>query len=696
MANVEAPVQDLGQNPFIYGYGARPIQQPKADTSGEIMGKTIGSALGEGGKLLEAGSKMAFNTESQAIKENMHAQYDPIQDNFISRLTRVDDVLKRSGDPDNLINNYSGTYPEDIKKLPGTVDQLISLRDNGHVSETYIDMQKDSIAKNLRAKYGSGMRDVIDGEFSRMTREDPANKVVAQLTQDINTYAAQAKSQRDKVSNQVLHAVTQGIVPYSAYQQVLANPNAAPEIMSKIYAHAKAHLDLQDDDLRLRNEAANRTLNKDRMTDRNGTALDKLVGITASNLEIDVPGMSHAHINDVLNNIDKYDDATKIKIAQVFRQAGLNFATQARNYGQRPINPDDPNSPTRASFDPNYDKTIESKRKYFEDMADLILKDKVGLAYSSSQFLQATMSTAGVEAVKNIPGMAAFAELAKLAPNSPQLNKFLQGLLTDPQVQSDMHAYTTSSFATAVTQPNVTSSGVPFTMGNALDDAARKNIEGPAASAIISGVKQVLNDPSAPIELRQNAATFLYGDPNAISKVNTSVVQDGQVGGGKSTLLAATVNAQTTQAVKKLGNPEYTQKYIEFAKKSTWLTLAPEIEQLSKMASNPQMQIGYDSDHNQFFVNPNLTPEQRRAGIRVPQEMKSVQDSVTKINLALRSLIDVSSKLTHESVPDFLAQFFVESGMDPELIRNTIGGQFINALINANKKPEPRVQEIAD
>lgn len=694
MANFDPQSQEQGDNPFIYGYGARPIQQPKSDTSGEILGKAIGKGLDEAGNLVKGASHLGLAVQTADATSGMRQEYDAGTNAFINRLSQVDDVLKRSKDPEGLINNY-GQYPADLKKLPGMVDQLVALRDNGHVSEAYLDMQRDDIAKRYRAKY-PGMRGVIDQEFTRMTREDPANKVIAQLTQDINATAAAAKAQRDKVGNMILSSVGKGIVPFSAYQQYQNNPGAAPEIMGKIYSHAKAHLDLEDSELRTRVELQNRTLSKDKMTDRNGSDLDKLVGINASNLEMDIPGMSHAHIADVMNHIQDLDDATRIKVAQVFRMAGANFATQARNMGNKPIDPNDPNSPTRASFDTNFDKTVESKRKYFDDLAKLIMEDKVGLAYSQAQWMQATMSAKGAEAIKNIPGLAANAELAKIAPNSQYANQFFQKLVTDQQVSESMHGYVTGAGFTAVTQPELKTRGMPFTMGNALDDAGRKDIEGPPINAIISGAKWVLTNKESTPELRRNAAMFLYGDPEAITKVNTSNVEGNQVTPGKSTLLATTVNAETTNAVKRLGDPARTQEYIDYAKKSTWLTIHPEIEQLSKIAANPQFKIGFDTDHNQFSVVPNLTTEQRRAGIRAPDGMKAVQDSVTKINLALRSMIDVSTKLTHESPQDFLAQFFIESGMDPQQVKDTIGGQFIEALINATKKPEPQVQPIRD
>ena len=694
MANFDPQSQEQGDNPFIYGYGARPIQQPKSDTSGEILGKAIGKGLDEAGNLVKGASHLGLAVQTADATSGMRQEYDAGTNAFINRLSQVDDVLKRSKDPEGLINNY-GQYPADLKKLPGMVDQLVALRDNGHVSEAYLDMQRDDIAKRYRAKY-PGMRGVIDQEFTRMTREDPANKVIAQLTQDINATAAAAKAQRDKVGNMILSSVGKGIVPFSAYQQYQNNPGAAPEIMGKIYSHAKAHLDLEDSELRTRVELQNRTLSKDKMTDRNGSDLDKLVGINASNLEMDIPGMSHAHIADVMNHIQDLDDATRIKVAQVFRMAGANFATQARNMGNKPIDPNDPNSPTRASFDTNFDKTVESKRKYFDDLAKLIMEDKVGLAYSQAQWMQATMSAKGAEAIKNIPGLAANAELAKIAPNSQYANQFFQKLVTDQQVSESMHGYVTGAGFTAVTQPELKTRGMPFTMGNALDDAGRKDIEGPPINAIISGAKWVLTNKESTPELRRNAAMFLYGDPEAITKVNTSNVEGNQVTPGKSTLLATTVNAETTNAVKRLGDPARTQEYIDYAKKSTWLTIHPEIEQLSKIAANPQFKISFDTDHNQFSVVPNLTPEQRRAGIRAPDGMKAVQDSVTKINLALRSMIDVSTKLTHESPQDFLAQFFIESGMDPQQVKDTIGGQFIEALINATKKPEPHVESIRD
>ena len=704
MANVDVPVQDLGQNPFIYGFGARPIQQPKADQSGEIRGKAVGSALGEAGRLTEAGTKLAFGTESQAIKEEMHSQYDPVQNNFISRLLRVDDVLKKTGDPDNLINNYSGKYPADIQKLPGTVDQLISMRDNGRVDQSYVDMQKDAIAKNLRAKYGSGMRDVIDGEFARMTREDPANKVIAQLTDNINAYAAQAKAAKDKLGNVILQAVKDGHADPALYFNYQKNPGTGPAALQSIYSQAKVRADLQLDDLKMTNQIKHNQLSKETATQNNDDMLGKELAASFDKIHVQIPGMQASNVSEALTYIYEHPQDPNIEaesrtLSTIIAGARDSYIAQMTQKGNQPFDPNDPNSHTRASIQgsKDYQSSIQEHAKMFEGVVKNLSDKDYGAAYATINNMHARIDAVGSRLLDVHPEYGIIGALNKIAPQ--YVGTMVTNVLGEiSKLDDPTKAYVINGVGTAVAPPpQATSSGVNFNLGTALDQAANKGAAGPefavANSAIISGVHQVLIDNKAPLPIRENAANFLYGDPTVADKINDSQVRQGQITPGKSTFLASTVNSQTTQAVKKLGNPETTQKYVEFAKKSVGLTLRPEIEQLSRIAANPQFQIGYDTTNDQFFVHANLTPEQRRMGIRAPQEMGAVQDSVKKINLALRSLNEVNAKLLHEDTKDFLAQFFIESGMDPQVVKNTIGGQFIEALINANR---PKVEPVRE
>lgn len=695
MAGFDPQVQSMGDNPFIYGFGARPIQEPKPNQAGEIAGKTIGKALGETGNIIKEGADLASNVTSDNIKTDLHNQYDPVQNNYINRLSQVDDVLKKHPD---VLDLSQKQYPSDIQKLPGMVDNLIALRDNGKISSVYIDMQKDAIAKSIRAQH-PGFRDVIDQEFSRMTREDPSNKVATQLQEDINAYASAARAKKDQIGTALLTGVKEGLVDPGTYFGYVNKKVPAEVALGSMYQQAKMRADLKLDDLQMGNQIKRNQLNKEAASQRNSDYLGKQAVASLDKLHVSIPGFQSDKIGDVLSKLyagnDPNIEQDSRMVATMVAGAKAAYIANMTAEGNKPFDPEDPKSLSRSAVEgaDSFQKNIESASKPFDVIIKALADKDYGSAYAAINHSHALMDEEGRRVLEADPNMGIIGAVNKLAPQ--YMGKLTTALIPDVQLTPTQQAYVLQNTGKAIAPtPELKASGIQFNLGTAMDEAAQKKANGPeyasANAAIISGVQRVLTDPNAPLEMKQNAANFLFGDENALDRFNSSAVNRGKVLPGKSTVLANTVNTKTTQEVKKLADPEVTQKYITFAKKSVGNTIFPEISQLNKLQDNKDFKISWDTDKNQFRfdVVPQGAGVNPGARIRKPDYYNQVNDSVTKINLALRSLIEVNQKLTHENVSDFLAEFFINSGMNPELIRGTVGGQFIEALIASQKKTQ--------
>lgn len=697
MANFDPQVQPgVGDNPFIYGYGARPIQEPKPNVSGEIEGKTIGKGLDQAGNIIKGAANLAFNVEKENIDTGLHQQYDPVQSEWINRWSKVDDVLHRSGGENLLDETVKQNYPTEIQKLPGMVDQLMGLRDNGKVSTTYLDMQRDAIAKQMRAKY-PGMRDVIDQEFTRMTREDPANKVIQNISADIDAYVSAARAKKDAIGTKVLNGEAAGILPKGSYQAYQNNPQAGSAFLGALHDQNQIKLNLERDDLEMRNKEAHRKITKEDNTQSVYSGLDGLAAGAAVNFSVTLPGMQPMNIGTVMSQIDsgklKLEPQQLFALGQIVDGHMSSFISQANLWGTQPFDPNNPKSQSRSSImgPEEFNKAVLAKAEFFKTIKEHLLNQNTGMAYSVNNWVKETQLSAQKDAYAKIPGLAAFTALSKEAPNSPYMARFAEGFITDPNVEKGVQALVQGQTATLMTMPK-SDTKYPSTLAEVMDSNSQSGLGGPAYAtandSIVSGLQWALHDPDSPWVIKHNAAHAIYSNPTTITRFNNSEVTDqGTVSPGKSTFLAKAVNTQTTNDIKKLADPQQTLHYIEFAKKSVGNIIWNDVAQLNKVSADPDIKIGWDADKSAFKLlkGPGFASTTDNTKFLTA---KNVQKAITRINLALRSMVEVNQKLTHENMNDFMAEFFIESGMDPELIRGTIGGQFIEALI-ASQKPQP-------
>ncbi len=191
------------EQPGNYVGWSRPISGYAGNKAQETLLKGLGTDLDEGVKVLDTASKEHISDE---VDRGISAR----RDSYKEDLQRVyQDVSGQS--QDLLPKSPDGSPPDHLQNQIGhSLDTLQAARRTGKYSDTYIDMQYDDFLKEMRAKY-PGYREWIDKSASEsLGRGLPANKVIATLTGDINSYSAQVRQRKDAVDTRLADAAASG------------------------------------------------------------------------------------------------------------------------------------------------------------------------------------------------------------------------------------------------------------------------------------------------------------------------------------------------------------------------------------------------------------------------------------------------------------------------------------------------------
>ena len=697
MASFEDPVQDI--KPDNYIYWAQRTQAPKVDVSGETRFATVGKGLTEAGQTIDEAAQSQFKTTEQRMKGEMQTQFDSDTKQWLGSLSRIDDVLNKP-DSERLIQDPSKLPPE-LQKLPGTVDGLIGIRDNGHVSPVHQDMLRDTMAKNLRTKY-PGFRDQIDSEFSRLTREDPANKVAQQMMEDINAAAAARKTAHDAVRTKIIEGITTkdgAPLPPELLAQYDAGKITKDQAMGYIYKN-NLHINaMKINQLETAQALQAHELTSKVAADKNTDYRNKEVANSVGNLEITIPGFASHNINGILTELQsgkELSDDQAQQVTRVLTGAMTAVGNRMRFAGTQPLDPDDKNSTTRSAAEgaEAYEKGINTALSPYQDMIRLFTdKDKFAYGYVVKNRVAAQQDAIGAQILKDHPEMGFMAQIEKWAgPNSKWATDYFTKNLINPALSDKLKPYSQDQMDKLLVQPDIQTKGVVFTMDDAIKESTRKGLNGPAYAGlnngIISGAIWSLTNKDTPPQLRDGAIESLTNPKNQQFLENftpSQVDQRGAVQPGRSTVLAETANPKVAVAIKKNGTPDQHEGYQEYVRKSVGIALKPEFDTLNKISRDPSIKIGFDTEKDRFFTRPtgvNIGLDQRANFSS--DHMKDVDDATTKINLALRSFVDANKPFGKTDVKSFLLQFFETIGMDPKLAHDTLGGQFLEAVKTLN------------
>lgn len=203
-----APTND--PNYFKYSEAVRKPDIP-ADKSTGLSLTTLGEGIAEG-------SKLAYTTAENIVKEDVRNTVEPTRKAFTDQLQTVRDTIvpaavqTPTGSSVGFEDSYNSTQPLPPAVQSG-VAKLQSIQSafvQGKINDTYYHQQLDTNVQALRTKY-PGFIDTIDSEVSKITGVNPANAVIADLMQDINRATSNKKTEEDKWLDLARAAVTKGL-----------------------------------------------------------------------------------------------------------------------------------------------------------------------------------------------------------------------------------------------------------------------------------------------------------------------------------------------------------------------------------------------------------------------------------------------------------------------------------------------------
>jgi len=218
------------QDPNWLGW-SKSITQPEGDKSTGILLDTAATGLGEGLKLADTSYK-------SVIEEQIYTAAKAEQQDYQNRLEDTRRGLglaqNATGQPGTILDaNNTGApgVPNSLKGLTYQVDGLGQARANGKISETDYAMRLDTMAKDFRSRY-PGYKEFVDSTIQKVTGIDPANKMITGAIADINTFASNLNTERNRTialltRDDVVKAGGDRVI--QAYQNFMAGKTSATE-----------------------------------------------------------------------------------------------------------------------------------------------------------------------------------------------------------------------------------------------------------------------------------------------------------------------------------------------------------------------------------------------------------------------------------------------------------------------------------
>lgn len=713
MASFDVPVPQ--QNDREYTNEFRGIQQPQGSQGGAAVGEGISRALSGTGKIIGEGLNLGEQAKQEYIGSRMADQYGDLQEQEVGTLTTKLAQLKNGVNPSLLAP--SGGPPPGLENLPGQVQTLDAMKKSGKYDPLYYNMVKDNIAKSARADFPTE-HDFIDNEFMHITWRDPANKVIQNLTSDINEYENAAKDGKNKIDSIFLGAAKDGIFPYQMYQAWKADPAKYENRLMQTVADYNAHdAYLKRQDLEIRNAEAKNKLSQEDVGKRIGIGLDQSASnyLDSHTLHIDQMhddvSASDLHNRVASGDIARPDANTAVAIAQQYSNMSLDWAAQERKrlYEVPPATASNPNPKPMAYYMGGadaVDKLIADRQKRFEEQGKFYAQGDTSVAAAQKESMKNALDAQAQSVLagnKNLNLMALGPQI--FGKDTRAYNDWFSQLSTDPNTVKGLSVPAiTSSLGTMMQGPDVKGNGLTMTdvfkrfQNNGVTDPARYSEQLKAAGQTILNHKVI---PTAKANLVQG----VY-EPDLLKLVNDSSINpDGSINPGKSTVVRDLVNDKIGEQIRHTGNADAINKYVSSGDQWIQTIIHSEVQTLNKYAKDPNLQFRFDPESG-FKVDyvgktPGWRPDQmigtvagEAAGYYKDllsgkphtdqfedyKNYPTIKASVDRINMALESGKSLSRQFTGEKLDNMTARMLLNAGLDPNQIDDTNAGGLIQAI----------------
>ena len=678
--------QDIKPDNYI-GW-SRPITEPKANVSSEIALKGAGQAI-------KGGVELGVGLEENTIRNDIYNKVDTLNDNYIQRLSQADSLI--GGQQGDIDQPPKGGTPG-LKKLPDALGTLTAARDNGKMSETYYYQQIYNMAKQMRSQ-NPMFRDYIDNQFSRITKEQPANDMIKSLTQDINAYASNARESRNKVETTITSALKEGLLGpqggsiLAGYQsgQLQAEPimNMIARASARKYNDevTKVELSNKKDSFELNNELGAAKI-APMINNKIQTYIDTATIPVGGNLE---------NFRQVFQDIQTGKIKTTPEQNTTLARAAVAQRADIYQRMWKEINDTDQQG---HSIMANVYGGNEVKAKAalalamqpMDDLVDMYGKGDLSLAkmtevnikdiengaqekwYNHSMLGQTVQMTKGLSMIAgNSP---AFIQWTTQIQPPANLAKEMKGLFTNEV----MSMATQSTGDTRAPNPgDAIRVGTPITLMDSIEKAKDSGYTGPSAAPMYKGWIDSLAlgvaNKKLPIPVRVNIAAGLYGPKNdaLMSQFKPDSIGDrGQRVPGSTSAFVNLVNNRVADSVSLLGDTLYNQSWDDYKNTAQkWFadTNQQNLETLNRVSdlikdNKSDIKLNWDSDQSRWNVT--LGPYKGTSGEYVNRRTydenyyNEAKMAVDNLNRGIEGLKSITKKDSSFNVNDYLVKLMTD------------------------------------
>lgn len=710
MAGEESPFNPEPQTeqPGNYIYWSRPITEPKANVSSEIALKGAGQAI-------KGGVELGIAGEENSIRNDIYQKTDQLNDQYIQRLSQADSLIGG----DNKIDQPPKTGP--MQRLPGSLETLTAARDNGKMSETYYYQQIYNMAKQMRSQ-NPMFRDYIDNQFSRITKEQPANDLIKSLTGDINAYAANAREQHNKTDTIIQTAMKDGVLGsngaaiYAAYKKGDMPEGAVLDMVAKAGAR-KYNNEAYLLSLKVQNEK----LDYDQKTGAAALApvINNEVQSYADAATIPVGGQ-YMNLHDVASKVVRGE----LKVTPEQNDQLYRVAKQQRDdiYSRQwtAINQIDKNgfSVMKSVYGGSPEKAkaaLELAMKPMDDIVSMYEKGDLAGVKTAEATVKSIETNAkiGLYTDKTIGQYLQVAKgLSEIAGNSPAFSGWQMVSQPTGDMMSHLRGMYTKDLNEIVAQasgddraPNPGDAmriGQPITLNDAIERAKRNEVTGPAGARVYRGWLESLSiglsDKKMPIPMRVNMVAGTYGPGNdgLMGHFTPDTINDkGQRVPGSTTAFTTLVNKKITDSVSLLGNNILEvnaswDNYKNTAQKWFGDTYHQNIEELNRVSDlikgGSDIRLTWDDSNMRWDVHmgtytgsPGNYTNKRTYD---EQYLARARASVDNFNRGLEAIQTISKKDPSVDIKAFITKLMLDQGLQPGLLTQKLIKAYMDAQRN--------------
>lgn len=695
------------EQPGNYIYWSRPVTEPKANVSSEIALKGAGEAI-------EGGTRLAISGEENFIRNDIYQKTDQLNDDYIKRLSNADSLI--GGNASDIDQPPKGSGA--MKRLPGALETLTAARDNGKMSETYYYQQIYNMAKQMRSQ-NPMFRDYIDNQFSKITKEQPANDLIKSLTGDINAYVANAREQKNKTDSVIITAMKDGVLGsngaaiYAAYKKGDMPEGAVLDMVAKAGAR-KYNNEAYLLSLRVQNEK----LEYDQKT--GAAALAPVINneIQTYTDAATVPvGGNYMSLHDVASRVtrgelkvtpeqnDQLLRTAKLQRDDIYNRmwSNINQVDKSGNsvmknvYGGSPekaktaldlaMSPMDSIVKMYENGDLAGVKTAEATVKSIETNAKLSLyNDK-----TIGQYLQVAKGLS--EIAGNSP---AFSGWQMVSQPTGDMMSHLRGLYT-----KDLNEIVAQSTGDdrAPSPGDALRIGQPITLSAAIQRAQQNGVEGASGARVYRGWLESLSiglaDKKMPIQMRVNmvAGTYGNGNNNLMFNFQPDTVNDkGQRVPGSTAAFTTLVNKKITDSVSLLGDPilevnSSWDNYKNTALKWFGDTYHQNIQQLNTVSDlikgGSDIKLTWDDQANRWDVqlgrytgSPGEFVNKRTYDQTYFERTKV---AVENLNKGLEAIRTIAHKDPSVDINAYITKLMLDQGLEPSSLAQKLIKSFMDA-----------------